>query len=55
MGMVLALHISAVVRSCVVRDLHARETGVKIKTDLSFISVAGHKVYVKKALFILRQ
>ena len=55
MGMILALHISAVVFSCVVRDLHSRETGFKVKADLSFISVSGHEVYIKEALLILRQ
>ena len=55
MGMILALHISAVVIRRIVRDLHSRETGVKIKADLSFISVSGHEVYIKEALLILRQ
>ena len=55
MGMILALHISAVVIRRIVRDLHSRETGVKIKADLSFISVSGHEVYIKEALLILRK
>ena len=55
MGMILTLHISAVVICRIVRDLHSRETGVKIKADLSFISVAGHEVYIKEALLILRK
>ena len=46
-----------VLKDCVpvVRDLHSRETGVKIKADLSFISVSGHEVYIKETLLILRK
>ena len=55
MGVVFALHIPSVIRSCIVRGLHIRETRLEINVDLAFISLARHKVYVKEAFLLIRQ